>query len=84
MEETFNFVVAYLYNNDHMSCYSFAGDVQYGTQSEAETFLKYVKGKSPDREWQIFRIQIPKVQPECDEDGKCTCCEEYSCICYTR
>jgi hypothetical protein len=36
--------------------YTYHNDVFYGTMTEAEEFLAYVKRQSPEKDWQIFTI----------------------------
>lgn len=54
----FNYCVARYWDNDAgaISAYAYGSEIFYGDLSSAEAFLKYVKSKSPDKKWKIFKI----------------------------
>lgn len=69
--ENKNYVIAcYSYDSDHqyknrLNCYTYGSQVQYGNEGDAERFLEYVKGESPDKDWQIFWLNT-----DMDDDSR--------------
>jgi len=61
-EPRFNYCVgAYweqnIFSDGHaIGTYTYHNDVFYGTMTEAEEFLAYVRRQSPDKDWQIFKV----------------------------
>lgn len=47
-----------------VGCYmTYSNDVHFGTISEAEDHLEYVKSRSPDKEWHIFQlVRVPRAE----------------------
>jgi hypothetical protein len=39
-----------------VGCYNYFGEVHHGTIEDANNMLEYVKGKSPDHDWKIFKL----------------------------
>ena len=55
----FNYCVAHHWEgeNGSIGAYNYFGEVHFGSLTEAESLLAYVKGKSPDKDWQIFKVE---------------------------
>lgn len=59
----FNYCVGHYWNdeNGEVGLYTYGNDHFYGTMKDAKEFMKYVKTKSPDRDWRIFQItEVPQ------------------------
>lgn len=55
--EKFNYAAGCYYPKSEEVCtYAYGNEVFYGTIKQAETFLKYVKGQSPEKDWKIFKL----------------------------
>lgn len=56
----FNYVIGHYWNDDSGSigCYDFFGEVHYGPIESAQEMLEYVKSKSPDWDWKIFKVGV--------------------------
>lgn len=54
----FNYAIGHYWNDESGSigCYSYFGEVHYGTMEDAENMLDYVQGKSPEHDWKIFKV----------------------------
>ena len=55
----FNYCVAHFWEgeNGSIGAYNYFGEVHFGSVKEAESTLAYVKKKSPDKNWQIFKVE---------------------------
>lgn len=59
MNVKINYVVAHHWENEpsRLGAYMMHNsEVQFGTMKDAQTFLKYVRQKSPERKWRIFQL----------------------------
>lgn len=57
----FNFVVGHYWEKDkQIGCYTYFSTNHYGTMEDANDYLEYVKGKSPEHDWKIFMLnEVP-------------------------
>ncbi len=55
-EEVFSYVVAYPYPNGTVAPYTYFTQVHTGKMKDAEAFREYVKGKSPNHPWKIYKL----------------------------
>jgi hypothetical protein len=57
-EEKFNYCVGRYWegNRGSIGCYTYLGEVKYGTMEEAEGFLAYVKRQGPEKDYKIFKV----------------------------
>jgi len=67
--EAFNYCIAHYWTGygsqpGSIGTYMYHNDVFYGTMTEAEEFLAYVKRQSPDKDWQIFKL-VPVEKAAC-------------------
>jgi hypothetical protein len=59
----FAYAIGHYWDNvkDSVGCYTYHNEVHSGTMEEADSFLKYVKEQSPDRDWKIFMlVEVPR------------------------
>jgi hypothetical protein len=53
-----NYVIAYKYGTEgRLSTYALGHEVFHSTPDDAKGMLRYVKSKSPDKDWKIFKIE---------------------------
>ena len=60
-KKEFNYCIAYYWHrseNDALAVYPYGSEIHFGTQKDANEFLKYVKRKESDHDWKIFKINI--------------------------
>lgn len=57
--DKFNYAVGGYWDNSEygVGCYACGQEVFYGTMQNAEDFLEYVKSKSHNKEWKIFKLE---------------------------
>jgi hypothetical protein len=64
--ELFNYVVGYPWNPEdpeHLRIYAYHGQIQRGTQSDADEFLAYAKSQNPHRPYRIYRVSFTHMEP---------------------
>lgn len=62
MQEPFDYVVASHWDNGSKRIYTYHSEIQKGeTLESAKNFLEYVKRRSPDEEWKIYKINYEEV-----------------------
>ena len=64
--EPFNFVIGRILEDGRISCYSYGGEIQFGTLKQARGLLEYVKQTSWTTEkfpgWKIYRLNPEEVK----------------------
>lgn len=61
----FHYVVGYPWDPEdpeNLRIYTHHGQIQRGTQADAEQFLSYVKGQNPHRPYRIYRVSYTPVE----------------------
>jgi hypothetical protein len=62
-KKKFAYAVGHYWDKDKESvgCYAYHTETHSGTMEEAESFLKYVKEQSPEKDWKIFMlVEVPR------------------------
>jgi hypothetical protein len=79
MKNKYYFVARYWNDDDNqLNTYTFGSQLQYGTEENAEGFLKYVKEQCPDKDgWQIFWVNTDRDERETPEEIRERLKEEY-------
>lgn len=65
MEHKFNYVIGRPWDDkdpDQLAIYVLHNsEIQYGTPSEADRVLEYVKRMSPNQNWSIYQVTYNKI-----------------------
>lgn len=62
-KKKFTYAIGHYWDKDKESvgCYAYHTETHSGTMEEAESFLKYVKEQSQDKDWKIFMlVEVPR------------------------
>jgi hypothetical protein len=58
IDEKFNYCVGFYWEEDGaIGTYTYLNNIFYGTLDDANNFLTYVKGKNPERDYKIFKLE---------------------------
>lgn len=61
----FNYVIGYPWDGkdeQNLAIYAYHGQIQSGTQANAEEMLAYVKRQNPHRPYRIYQVTFTKME----------------------
>ncbi len=64
-EHKFNYVIGYPWDGvdeQNLAIYAYHGQIQSGTQADAEHMLAYVKRQNPHRPYRIYQVSFTRLE----------------------